>query len=200
MFTRLLASAVLAFSMGAAHADAFFSDNFDSNPVAGLNSTPTGWTIGNTGTVDIDAGGTCKSGVGRCIDLDGSTNSVGLLQRTFALVGGRKYTLSFDMAGGYFTGNTVAVNFGSASLNVINLAATFVYNTYTLQFSPVTSGNYTLSFLNNGGTASDNSGAYLDNVAITVPEPGTLAIAALALGALALSRRKAVKPGPASGS
>jgi hypothetical protein len=195
MLTRILVSTLLAGFAGASHAAAFFSDNFDSN-INGVgnniafNTTPAGWTIGNTGTVDVMGGVNCKGGVGGCVDLDGSSNKVGLLQRTFALVAGQNYILSFDLSGGLDT-NSIAVNFGSASLSILNLAASTVFNSYSLQFKPASSGSYTLSFLNSGGTASDNRGAYLDNVSITVPEPGTLAIVALALGALALTRRKA---------
>jgi hypothetical protein len=67
------------------HAQMIFFDNFDANN-PGLN-VPSGWTIAKAGTVDLI--GVCKSnspffdnlpGNGCYVDLEGSTNSAGLLK------------------------------------------------------------------------------------------------------------------------
>ena len=69
-----------------------FSDGFESK-AAGLNVTPTGWTITNGGTVDVIGFG-CHSG-SQCVDLDGSTNLAAVLAHSFSAVNGVGYSLSF---------------------------------------------------------------------------------------------------------
>jgi hypothetical protein len=66
------------------------------------------------------------------------------------------------------------------------------YTNLSLLFTSGSSGNYSLSFANDGG---DNMGAILDNVVITVesngvPVPGTLGLLAAALMAGIAARRR----------
>lgn len=175
----------------ASQAAVVFSDNFDAS-VGGLNVVPTGWTVSD-GTVDVVSGGFCVAG--QCVDLDGSTGDAGILSRSFALSGGVDYLLRFDLSGSRRGGTEdVLISFGTATLFFDDLVPSSPYTGYTLGFTPGSDGVYSMSFANAGG---DNVGALLDNVVITsldgpptdVPEPQSAALAALALAALALTRR-----------
>src|SRR5690242_11437090 len=98
MKTLVILTTLLALAIVPASASILFSDNFDA-AVAGLNVTPTGWTSSG-GTVDtISNGGfgiTCLGNIGKCVDLDGSTGSAGVLSpnMTFNLAAGTTYTLT----------------------------------------------------------------------------------------------------------
>ncbi|MCA1246590.1 PEP-CTERM sorting domain-containing protein [Massilia sp. MS-15] len=195
-FLKFLVAASLLAGSAASQAGVLFSDNFDAS-AGGLNVTPTGWTVSD-GTVDVVSGGFCLAG--RCIDLDGSSGNAGVLSRTFALLGGVEYVLSFDLAGNRRSGiDDVLVSFGSASRFFDDLASNSPYTGYTLNFTPDSDGMYSISFANAGG---DNVGALLENVVITaldgnqgeVPEPASVALAGLGLAALYLTRRKRAKP------
>lgn len=194
----LFAAVVAAAVTSSAQAAPFFSDDFQSNAV-GLNSTPSGWTVSN-GTVDIvgpnNFAGLCLPvGSEKCIDLDGSSNDAGILSRVFALSAGNTYTVSFDLAGNRRGAGTETgtVSFGTSVLAYSLPDTQTAYLNLSLLFSPGSSGNYSLSFANDGG---DNIGAILDNVVITVeqngvPVPGTLGLlAAGMLAGLAAKRRR----------
>jgi hypothetical protein len=163
----MIAAGALGFCIPA-QAQTLFSDNFDLN-FPGLNRTPTGWTKGNSGKVDIT--GTCGSsslfdllpGNGCYIDLDGSTRSPGLLTRSFNLFAGTTYGLDFDLAGSQRgSSEVVDVIFGDA-LKQFTVASDEGFSSRSLAFTPSSDGVYSISFLNQGG---DNVGALLDNVTI----------------------------------
>lgn len=155
-------------------AQVIFFDNFDANN-PGLNVVPTGWTIANTGTVDLI--GVCNGnppffdnfpGNGCYVDLDGSTSSSGLLKKSFTLSGGIPYLLQFDLASNQ--NNIVDVAFG-AIMSQYSLVGSqpIPFATKSLSFTPATTGSYDISFLNQGG---DNNGVYLNNVKLSaVPAP-----------------------------
>ena len=94
----LAAAAALALSAGA-QAAPVYTDNFNSNTPAG-NLTPAGWTV-TGGSVDVVGPGffDLLPGNGSYIDLDGSTNSAGLLSTTVVGAANGSYTVTFDLAG-----------------------------------------------------------------------------------------------------
>lgn len=194
MRSTLALIALTAFAALPAKALTVFSDSFEPSAQGG-NVTPTGWTV-TGGSVDVVYpgwfGGLCL-GTGKCVDLDGSTGRAGVLSRSLTLTAGSTYTLSFDMAGnrrGAGT-ETVTVGFGSAStvLSFANASSTAPWQSFSLSFTPSTSGSYTLSFANAGG---DNQGAMLDNITVTtVPEPASMLLMGAGLLAVAgLKRRR----------
>jgi hypothetical protein len=185
--TQIFVLAVLTATTSLAQA-AVFQDNFDSYQLQ-LDWTPpstSGWTVFN-GTVDI-IGNTFAAtsydflpGHGGYVDLDGSKNKAGYLFNIVNLVGGTKYSLSFDLAGSQRgSSEDVGVTFGGSTSNY-TLASSDSFQKFFLDFTPGSTGEFSIMFKNKGG---DNIGALLDNVSVTaVPEPE---IYALMLGGLAL--------------
>lgn len=203
----LVVAALVASS--AAQAVTIFSTDFNSEvPGLGLNpgtKAPTGFTIvpdgnGMLGSVDIIDNSALNTAVGNgfFIDLDGTTQRAGILSTTLNLTGGTTYVASFQLAGNNRSpyDDSVVVNFGSTTQQgpYILLPANTPFTTYTLSFTPATTGAYTLSFLNNSLT-SDNMGALLDNVSVStaaVPEPESLALMLAGLASVAwVARRRA---------
>ncbi len=195
-FRHALIALAAAATTAGAQAAVIFSDNFDGN-TTGLSKTPSGWTVTN-GTVDII--GTSPTsfdllpGNGAYIDLDGSSGNAGELSISLNLTAGVSYTASYFLAGNRRGGNdTVTVTFGSASQSH-TLAATTGFTPFSLDFTPLTTGSYTLMFANAGG---DNVGLLLDRVTVRsadvndVPTPPSLALALAGLLALGALRRRA---------
>jgi hypothetical protein len=188
---HLLPAAALLLSLSSAHAATIFSDDFSGNAVGG-NLVPSGWTV-TDGTVDIVGPGwyDLLPGNGPHIDLDGSTINAGVLSKSLLLTAGVQYIASFQLAGNQrgWPSDTVDVSFG-ATQGSYTLASSQGLTTYTLAFTATTTGNYNLSFANQGG---DNYGALLDNVSVTaVPEPQSMALGlgGLACAAVALRRQR----------
>jgi hypothetical protein len=165
-----------------------FQDSFNANTTAlGTDNnnpvTPLGWSVTN-GTIDIVSSSFYGpwSGHGIYIDLDGSSRTAGRLAKTLSLTGGVKYTLSFDLAGSYHTDtpplNSVTVSFGSFSTTVADIPRYQDFTTYAYNYTPLTTGNFDLSFLDLG---NDNQGAFLDNVNVTVAAPGPLPLLGTAI-------------------
>lgn len=175
-----------------AHSAVILADDFDGNAV-GLERTPSGWRV-HDGSVDLKGPGLDPhlcAGPGVCVDLDGSSNDAGVLEREIDLLGGFDYRLSFLLAGNRrLSGNeTGVVRFGTASLAYLLTDRQTDYVDYELRFLPSVSGRYSVSFANDGG---DNGGAILDQVRITrqdVDAPSALAAFGMA-GAWLLGRRR----------
>ncbi|MCF7999321.1 MAG: VPLPA-CTERM sorting domain-containing protein [Methylovulum sp.] len=208
MFKKsLMALAIMASAVTTANASTVFSDNFDSNALGlGTNLNPVvpaSWSV-NNGTVDIIGNPNSFDflpGNGRYIDLDGSSNDAGVLSRAFNLSSGVNYLANFYLAGSHRgTSESGTVTFGTSSLNYSFIAYNSLnpspqhsntgFTLYSLLFTPTSSGNYNLTFANNG---NDNVGALLDNVTVTAtPIPAAIWLFGSALaGLVGVSRRKA---------
>jgi hypothetical protein len=190
-FRTIAVAASLALAAATqAQAATVFTDGFEGDAL-GLNTTPIGWTVAN-GTVDTIGSGYFDflPGNGHYIDLDGSTGLAGVLSTSLNLTAGTTYTLSFSLAGDHRNAgpDIVDVGFGGAS-TTLTPATTDGFSTFTLSFTPGTSGAYALSFHDRG---ADNQGALLDNVTVTsaVPEPASVALMLAGLGLVGVARRR----------
>lgn len=191
----ILAAAVLLFSTPA-RAAVIFQDTFDAENggVGVLNYTGfSNWTVTN-GSVDLIGNGffDFQPGNGLYIDMDGSTSNAGLMTVDPIAVGPGNYTFEFDMAGNWrttgleqvqvsvFGASTTYLNFtvqaGSPNIPFTHLAFSFVVGAPDL---------LTFSFEGVGG---DNIGLLLDDVQLSVPEPGVMVL--LATGLAAVWRRR----------
>ncbi len=194
----LILSALL-FCAGA-QANIIYSDNFSSDTPA-LNEAPSGWTIGNGGTVDIIApvnewGLKCESASSTCIDLDGSSYKSGLLSSpNMALNQGDIYTVMFELAGNQRLNQTdiVTVTFGGATV-ILDLAENAPWTTYSISAIPTKNETTNLTFLD---SSNNDVGALLGDVSVdpasaAIPEPGTCALLGLGLLVATLVRRKGI--------
>ena len=192
----LIASALLAMSAGA-QAASVFSDNFNSDLV-GTPATPSGWSVVG-GSVDVIGPGfyDLLPNGGNYIDLDGSTNTAGVLSHSLSLTKGTQYTVSFDLAGNQRNSATehVGVLLGTA-LHTYSLPEFAGWTHYSFTFTPGHTGDFLLSFADvNFNNRRDHIGMLLDNVNVNaVPEPETYAmmLAGLGLVSFMARRRKSV--------
>jgi len=182
-----------------------FSDNFDANTI-GLNKVPAGWSISNGGTVDIVSSAyllPCFGGGGTCVDLNGSSSKPGnLFSPTFSLTANQAYSATFELAGNarLIQTDTVSVLFGTTTAS-FSRTRTNPFSLETVYFTPTTTGNYTLSFLDSNNLSNlDDVGALLDNVSVqAVPEPATYAMLLLGLGFIGIGTRRKLAVATTSG-
>jgi len=148
----------------------------------------TGWTlIGSTENNFVDSGFASQ---GTFAAYFGEVGGNAILRQTIATNPGTVYNISFDFAGNGDNPSSFSAAFGGTTLfSVTNPPFDVNYVTRTFQVT-ATSTTADLTF-----TARDDLGFLnLDNVMVTaqaVPEPTTMA--ALALGALALVKKRARK-------
>lgn len=119
--------------------------------------------------------------------LGGANSSI---SQTLTTVAGAKYVLSFWLAAedflGFVTPNDFSVDLGGATVMSLTDAPATGYNLYEIGFiASSASTNLTLNF-SQGASYWD-----LDSVNVTLPEPGSIALLAVAgLGGFAASRRR----------
>jgi len=184
-----------------------FADGFDAETGSGQGASGQSksnytafaqWTVSN-GSVDLiahtDFGIDCVGGAGKCVDLDGATNDAGVLTSTALNLSAGIYQLSFQLAGtdagfsqpGSFAPNVVDISIGSFFVSQVTVNKGDPFATYSGVFTLPAPAIVSIVFANQGG---DNFGAVLDDVKLElVPEPGTAALLALGLAALAARRR-----------
>ncbi len=201
--SMLAAAAVL--SMGtAASASVVLQDNFAYGTTdvlnIGVNFLAPNWTAGPTLDYIYTTGftndvlGLCRDGAGAtsgCVDLDGSTNSAGLLSSVLTFVAGT-YTLDIALFGNNrgFLGNplglddTVTITLGNWVHTISNIASG---DDESGSWTFTTTGG-ALTFQNTGG---DNVGAILSSMKLTaIPLPAGGLLLLGALGGLAALRRR----------
>lgn len=161
-----------------------------------------GWTIGfNTGVDVIHSSYWQPSSGQQSLDLSGF--APGLIYQDFSFPSAGTWTIKFDMSVNPQAGSTrsVSVAFGLASGSLTSLGTftlspagrTFANMNWVSETTAAvtvdSASNYRLQFSASGG---DASGPALDNVVLVqVPEPGTMTLGLLALGATLACRRAA---------
>ena len=207
--SRLLLLGVIAVALGGAPAGAtpVFEDTFDAETGSGQGASGqsqgnytafANWTVSD-GSVDLiahtDFGIDCFGGSGKCVDLDGGTNNAGVLTSVALNLAAGIYDFSFQLAGtdsdfGQANSNlpnTVDVSIGTFFVTAITVNKGDPFASYGGSFTLLAPTTVSIVFANQGG---DNFGAMLDSVKLElVPEPGTAALLALGLVALAAKRR-----------
>ena len=188
-------------SLGPAQAATVFFDGFESSALelsnANLQQNVSGWTV-TAGGVDVIGTNYFQwYGTGRYLDMNGSTQTPGRIEKTIGgLTAGKTYTLGFDYGYNLNSGTNEQLSFGIAGLTgsinpadfALVAAPTFRKALYTFKAS---AASHDLFFADTGVTPDDNGGPVLDNVEINaVPLPAGLPLLAAALGGLALLRRR----------
>jgi hypothetical protein len=187
------------FLSAAANASIIFQDNFDSEGSA-LNYTAFSNWIVSDGTVDVVSSGTygisCASGVGKCVDLDGSTGNAGKLTSTLLSLAAGSYTFSFDISGNQrgYVQDSMVMTLGGFLNQSFSLASSDPWATKIYNF---TVSSATSNYIVFNHAAGDNVGIMLDNVSLTktsdVPEPSAMFLFGLGLLGLGFARRKVAK-------
>ena len=190
LLALLLTSGIVLLFSAQASAGPVLIDNFDSENggVGVLNYVGFDNWIVSGGTVDLIGNGFYDflPGNGLYVDMDGSSGDAGLMtSNEFTFLSGATYVLSFDLAGNRRTTTAeavyVKVSLGTLVDKTISLTedAPFTHYSYTFVGDGSTGP---LSFEGQGG---DNIGMLLDNVNLSVPDPGS-SILLLGIGLVGL--------------
>ena len=159
-----------------------------------------GWTV--TPTLDVVGGGSfgglfCHNdtGLGRCLDMDGTSGGSGRIIGHINGIADTTYTVSF-----WLSGSQRNLGFNSLT-DTVNVDADGTTASYTLPWdAPWTMFSLTFTTSNNGainlrfeGLGSDDVGLLLDDISIRqqgeTPEPVTTTLCGLGLIAIGLRRR-----------
>ncbi|VAW70752.1 hypothetical protein MNBD_GAMMA10-2709 [hydrothermal vent metagenome] len=192
IYSGILAATFFILCGNAASAP-ILNDNFDTelgSNVLNYNSFEN-WDVLD-GTADIISNGgfgiSCFNGVGKCVDLDGSSSNAGILisKEIYNFLPGT-YELTFALSGNQRGGNSdsVTVSLGSIFSEIFTKLPTDPFENFTRTILVSDSFSANLVF-NHAG--NDNVGLILDNVSLTsVPVPPSVFLflsGILGLGAL----------------
>lgn len=156
----------------------------------------TGWTLGNGGPFDAVCASGSGIGAATCISQSGNFamsfglfGSTATLSQTLNTVVGETYLLSFWLANDNPANTdteTFAVTWGGTTVfSLTSPQPSFAYTNQVVLNLVATSTSTVLQF----EARHDPSQWFLDDVAVLTPEPGTGALAGLALATLGLARR-----------
>ncbi len=177
-----------------------FSDDFNTEVGSNILNYDsfTNWDVSD-GTVDIIAQGgygiSCAGGVGKCVDLDGTTydSERFVTKQNFNLLPGI-YTLSFAVSGNQrWSSDTLTVSLGNVYSETFIKTATDPFEIVSRTFSISNASTGHIVFENAGG---DDVGMILDNVSLyadvpaSTPEPATIALLGMGVIGLAGLRKK----------
>lgn len=197
-----------------------FSDSFETYTPGTrtrfvANTTHIAWRVAGTGSPSVDiypySGWTpsdpSPTSFGtRYLDLQGSTGADGTLEllRTFPVVAGNRYTLTWSMSGSLRGSGPeqVSVTFagtggGSWAGGSFTVPDTMPWTTYTGSFVATANGNLTLSMRNAG---TDSQGALIDNVQVSCVLPDLSPSAVIRVGPQSCGDALVRVDGPASSS
>ena len=173
MSRLLLLVSLVFFSTGTLHAQAVFTEDFESYPTATVASPnsfgPWNVTAGSVDTLSSFPGLTCHGGT-HCVDMDGSTFAAGTIQRTFAATAGVQYALTFWYSGNQrgAPSDSMTVSLGTSTLSLTNIPSSQAYTQGTVIWTASSTGTATVQFAHAGG---DNVGILLDDVTLTGATP-----------------------------
>lgn len=148
----------------------------------------TGWTqTGNTGFSGVECPGAPFAGPddGNCDAFFGPVGSDAILSQILATLAGRTYTIRFDFQPDGGTPSDFSASFGGTQLMSVTNPPASPYQ--VLAFNALaTSANTVLSF----HFRDDPGFLKIDSVAVTVPEPGSMALLASGIAGLWWRGRK----------
>jgi hypothetical protein len=197
-----LTCALLCGATSIASAQIIFADNFNTELPALAVTSLTNWNVSRDNVDVIGNGGSGASfdlypGNGYYLDMAG-TAGFGRITTlsSFALVPG-DYNLSFLLGKNGGGARTMTVSVGSSFVTVLSDALSYtnlVPQSFNFTVNSLTSASIVFDYPNSGGNPGA-AGYVIDSVVLSAtrtttvaPEPGSLAF--LALGGLALTRRR----------
>ena len=200
---KSLVAAGLMSLCASAHANLIVNGDFESGTLGGFVSSGSVLALSDANYV-AGAGATGSFPAGHYIASFGAGDepATGLISQSFATIVGLRYILTFDY--GKYGGGAGAQSITAAVTNVANSAILAslsvtdasgtnalgsVLSAYSQSFI-ATGLLTTLSFRDTSGSTASTDGL-LDNISVSaVPEPGTLALVAVAAAVLAVARRR----------
>ena len=152
------------------------------------DGTFSGWTqTGNTGFSGVECPGApfAGPGDGNCDAFFGPVGSIGGITQNLATTIGQRYFISFDFQPDGGTPSSFSATFGGTTLISLNNPPASPYQ--ILNFvATATAATTAIAF----NFRDDPGFLKLDSVAVSLPEPGTMALLAIGMTGLLLRRRK----------